>query len=112
MKDLREDVGTCHPTIRPQIKTPDRADPTYLFCLESLCSLLPPARLWQPLYCCLTACSADLLNSEDNSSGLLGIAYTAGVCLHEYGLAVSVVEASPYDIEMTASTATHELGHK
>ena len=56
--------------------------------------------------------SAGLYDSESNSSSLLGIAYLGGVCLHEYGLSVSVVGVQWWDVEQAAATAAHELGHK
>lgn len=56
--------------------------------------------------------SLDIYDSENGSPGLLGIAYLSGVCDHVDGLAVSVVEASPSDIEQSVNVAAHELGHK
>ena len=56
--------------------------------------------------------SLDIYDLDDGSSGLLGIAYLGGVCDHYNGLAVSVVEATPYDIESSVNVAAHELGHK
>ena len=49
---------------------------------------------------------------EYSSDGLLGVAFLSEICDHNNGKASSVVKASPYDFELTVSTATHELGHK
>lgn len=58
--------------------------------------------------------SIDLYDSKSQNDGdaLLGIAFLEGVCSHEDGGAISLVEASPFNIEQTVNIAAHELGHK
>ena len=56
--------------------------------------------------------SLDMWDYEYSSDGLLGVAFLSEICDHNNGKASSVVKASPYDFELTVSTATHELGHK